>query len=184
MREAMTPTARILIVDDDVETRELLAEEVQDLGHEAICAADGVQALSQVWRERPDLIVLDLRLPGGDGFSVLERLRHIPDIAFIPVIVFSGMHSTELEERAQLLGAREFVHKSFHGDHLVDAIARALDRGAEPELPALRLSERGVGAVALALTLAGDGGVIPTQAEGSGWDASPPLSPKLARATA
>ena len=133
--ELVALAAKILVVDDDVETRLLLGEELLDLGHEAVYAADGVQALSLVRREQPDLILLDLRLPdidrsgvaGGDGFSVLERLRGIEDVASIPVIVFSGMRSPQAEERARLLGAREFVLKSFTGDDLVEAIARVLE---------------------------------------------------------
>jgi CheY-like chemotaxis protein len=136
----VTPAANILIVDDDGETRQLLAEELHDLGHESIHAVDGVQALSLVRRERPDLILLDLLLPdidrngvaGGDGFSVLERLRNIADIAHIPVIVFSGMRSPQAEERALMLGAREFVLKSFNGNDLFEAIARALTDDAKP----------------------------------------------------
>jgi CheY-like chemotaxis protein len=132
----MSP-ATILIVDDDDETRLLLGEELRDLGHKSLYAADGVQALSMVRRERPDLILLDLRLPGGDGFMVLERLRRIPEVAFTPVIVFSGMRSPDAEERALMLGAREFIHKSFSGGNdLTAAIRRALQRGpaADPAL--------------------------------------------------
>jgi CheY-like chemotaxis protein len=130
----MALAAKVMIVDDDVETRHLLAEELRDLGHESVHAADGVQALSLVRHERPDLILLDLQLPavdrtgvsGGDGFSVLERLRNIAEVASVPVIVFSGMRSPQAEERALALGAREFVLKSFSGNNLVEAIARAL----------------------------------------------------------
>jgi CheY-like chemotaxis protein len=125
--------ATILIVDDDAEVRQLLGEELRDLGHESLYAADGVQALSLVRRERPDLILLDLRLPGGDGFLVLERLNRIPEVAYIPVIVFSGMRSPDAEERALALGAREYVHKSFSGNDLGEAIARVLEpRTSEP----------------------------------------------------
>jgi CheY-like chemotaxis protein len=138
--ELVTPAAKILVVDDDVETRLLLGEELLDLGHDAVYAADGVQALSLVRQEQPDLILLDLRLPdidtsgiaGGDGFSVLERLRNIEDVASIPVIVFSGMRSPQAEERAMSLGACEFVLKSFTGNDLVEAIARVLEAHTSP----------------------------------------------------
>jgi CheY-like chemotaxis protein len=131
----VTLAAKVLIVDDDDVTRQLLAEELHDLGYESVHAADGVQALSMVRGERPDLILLDLLLPdidrngvaGGDGFAVLERLRTIPDVAATPVIVFSGMRSPHAERRALMLGAREFVLKSFNGNCLFAAIARALD---------------------------------------------------------
>lgn len=133
--ELVTLAAKILVVDDDIETRLLLGEELLDLGHEAVYAGDGVQALSLVRREQPDLILLDLRLPdidtsgiaGGDGFRVLERLRSIEDVSSIPVIVFSGMRAPEAEARAMSLGAREFVLKSFTGNDLVEAIARVLE---------------------------------------------------------
>jgi CheY-like chemotaxis protein len=73
----MPTAAKILIVDDDLEIRQLLGEQLRDLGHDSIYAADGIQALSLVRRERPDLMLLDLLLPAGDGFCVLERLRNI-----------------------------------------------------------------------------------------------------------
>ena len=144
----MGPAAKILIVDDDVEMQQLLAEELSDLGHESIYADDGVQALALAWRERPDLILLDLRLPAGDGFTVLERLRNHFDLASIPAIVFSGVRTPQAEERALALGAREFVQKSLHGNDLSEAIARALGRGEAPatlvlppiSLPAARLA--------------------------------------------
>jgi CheY-like chemotaxis protein len=140
--ELVALAAKILVVDDDVETRLLLGEELLDLGHDAVYAADGVQALSLVRQEQPDLILLDLRLPdidtsgiaGGDGFSVLERLRSIEDVASIPVIVFSGMRSPEAEERAMSLGAREFVLKSFTGNDLVEAIVRVLGGHTSPPI--------------------------------------------------
>ena len=131
--EGVPPPAKILIVDDDAEIRQLLGEELRDLGHESFYASDGLQALALVREERPDLILLDLRLPGGDGFSVLERLRHLAGVASTPVIVFSGMRSPDAEERALGLGAREFIHKSFSGNDLSNAIARALGRGPEPD---------------------------------------------------
>jgi CheY-like chemotaxis protein len=133
----MPAVAKILIVDDDLEIRQLLGEQLLDLGHESIYAADGVRALSLVRSERPDLILLDMRLPGVDGFSVLERLQRIPEVADIPVIVFSGMRSPEVEERALMLGAREYVHKSLSGQDLVEAIARVLGRAFEPDLAQL-----------------------------------------------
>ncbi|MDX6477415.1 MAG: hypothetical protein QOG29_2 [Gaiellaceae bacterium] len=134
--EDVAPRAKILIVDDDAEMRALLGEELRDLGHDSFYASDGLQALSLVRRERPDLILLDLRLPGGDGFSVLVRLQRIAEVAHIPVIVFSGMRSQDAEEAALKLGAREFVQKSLSGNNLAEAIARTLEGpGPEPAQP-------------------------------------------------
>ena len=118
--------AKIMIVDDDLDMRELLGYQLRDLGHEPVYAVGGEEALALVQRERPDLMLLDLALPGGDGFLVLERLLGVPDWAMIPVIVFSGMSSPQAEERALELGARDFIHKSLRGTELVEAIAIAL----------------------------------------------------------
>jgi CheY-like chemotaxis protein len=128
--ESVALAATILIVDDDVEMRQLLGEELHDLGHRSINAADGAQAVSLARRSRPDLILLDLRLGGDDGFAVLEQLGNIADLASIPVVVFSNLRSPQTEERALTLGAREFVQKSLRGNALVEAIARALGGGA------------------------------------------------------
>ena len=121
----MPKTAKVLIIDDDEEIRRLLDEALHDLGHQAVHAADGLQALLLAQQERPDLILLDLALPGADGFTVLERLRALPE-STIPVIVFTGSRSPTAEERARLLGAREFVKKSFFGTDLAEAIDRTL----------------------------------------------------------
>lgn len=139
--EGVPPTAKILIIDDDAEIRALLGEELRDLGHESCHAADGAQALSLVQGETPDLILLDLRLPGDDGFSVLVRLQRIAEAAHIPVIVFSGMRSPDAEECALQLGAREFVQKSLSGNDLAAAIARTLDGPApDPAQPPVSLA--------------------------------------------
>jgi CheY-like chemotaxis protein len=125
----MAIAAKILIVDDDLEIRQLLGEQLRDLGHESIYAGDGEQALSAARSERPDLILLDLVLPAPGGFEVLERLQQIPDVADTPVIVFSGIRSPDAERRALSLGAREYVRKSFDGHGLSEALARVVGRG-------------------------------------------------------
>ncbi len=129
----MPPPAKILIVDDDTELRQLLGEELRDLGHESFFASDGLQAITLARRHRPDLIVLDLLLPGGDGFTVLERRRDLSAIACIPVIVFSGVRSAEAEQRALNLGAREFVAKSIESSDLIEAISRVLKHEETPK---------------------------------------------------
>ncbi len=120
--------ARILLVDDDADDRRLLGEQLHHLEAELTHAADGVQALSAALRDRPNLIILDLGLPAGDGFTVLSRLRRIPSVAFVPVIVLSGSQRPGVAEQALRLGAWEFVRKSHSGNDLIDAIVRVLGR--------------------------------------------------------
>jgi CheY-like chemotaxis protein len=129
-----------MIVDDDVEIRQLLAEELHDLGHETVHASEGVEALSVARCERPDLILLDLQLPeldshgvgGGDGFSVLERLQSIGDVAAIPVIVFSGTRSLDAEAcpRARCSRVRAQVVQR-----------QQPDRGDRPRTPGGRVAD-------------------------------------------
>jgi DNA-binding response OmpR family regulator len=131
--ESMTLAAAILIFHDDVEMRQLLGEELHDLGHRPIYAADRSQAVSLARGAPPDLILLDLCLAGDDGFSVLEQLQSIANITSVPVIVFSNLRSPQTEERALSLGAREFVQKTLRGNALFDAIARVLDGRASAQ---------------------------------------------------
>ena len=118
--------ARILVVDDDPDIRRLLGEELREGGHEALFAADGPQALMIARREIPDLILLDLRLPGGDGIAVLERLKTIPQTTAIPVIVLSSVRADELVEQALLLGAYAYIRKSLTTGALGASIDNAL----------------------------------------------------------
>ena len=118
----MPGNKKILIVDDDEDTRILLAEDVRDLGLEPITAIDGNQAITLARRERPSLIILDYRLPGGNGTTVLERLRQLMDTASIPVIVFSRQPSELVADELLEHGADAYVQKSFANAKLRETI--------------------------------------------------------------
>src|SRR6185295_5867367 len=91
-------------------------------------ASDAVMALSIAKKESPDLILLDLGLPGGDGFLVLERLRNIGLLASTPVIVVSARDPQTNEKRALDAGAEAFFQKPVDNEELMRAIGRALLR--------------------------------------------------------
>jgi DNA-binding response OmpR family regulator len=78
-------------------------------------------------KEKPDLIVLDLGLPAGDGFVVMERLRSFADLEMVPVIVITARGEVETE-KAVALGARRFFQKPFDSDELLGEIRQALGR--------------------------------------------------------
>jgi two-component system phosphate regulon response regulator PhoB len=118
---------RILIVDDDQDTRVLLGEDLTAWGHEALYAHDAIQALMTARRERPDLILLDFRLPGGSGVDVLQRLKLTSETSSIPVVVFSGQHSPEVVAEVLRLGARAYVQKSFVNVDLGSVIQQVLE---------------------------------------------------------
>jgi DNA-binding response OmpR family regulator len=122
--------AKILIVDDDQDIRHLLGHRLKAQGYEAVFAGDAISAVNQARTERPDLILLDLSLPAGDGYVVMERLRAMPALEGIPVIVVSARDPLSEEERFAQSGAAAFFRKPFDYEELVNAIGRAL--GAEP----------------------------------------------------
>jgi DNA-binding response OmpR family regulator len=122
---------KILIVEDDPDVR--LGYQVLLKAHHyaTFFAADSLSALSGARKHRPDLILLDLGLPAGDGFIVLERLGSIPDLGVIPVIVVSARDVQGNKERALKAGARAFVHKPWNDEELLALISQLL---GQPEL--------------------------------------------------
>lgn len=123
---------KILVVEDDGDVR-LGYHVLLRAHHYRTCfAADSVAAISEARRERPDLILLDLGLPGGDGFVVLERLRMNTNLGMIPVVVVSARDHHGNEPRALEAGARAYVQKPWDDDELLSLIRRELDHAAPP----------------------------------------------------
>jgi DNA-binding response OmpR family regulator len=120
------PKKKILIVEDDLDYRTGLGIRLRAAGYVAVFAADGASAVGTAQRERPDLIVLDLGLPGGDGFVVLERLRAISHLGAIPVIVVSARDPIDVERRALQLGATVFYQKPVDSAQLMHAVKEVL----------------------------------------------------------
>ncbi len=117
---------KILVIDDDLDIRLGLNARLRANGYETVFAEDGVGALSVARKESPDLILLDIGLPGGDGFSVLERLKTNTSLATIPVVVLSARDAEENERRALEAGAEVFLEKPAENDDLLGAIASAI----------------------------------------------------------
>jgi DNA-binding response OmpR family regulator len=122
---------KVLIVDDDPDIRLGMNIRLKANNYDTVFAADAVSALIQAEQQKPDLIVLDLGLPGDDGFVVMERLKQVPSIAEIPVIVVSARDVRVSQARATEAGAKAFLRKPFD-----DAELLALIR-ANTEVPAL-----------------------------------------------
>jgi DNA-binding response OmpR family regulator len=119
-----TKRAKILIVDDESDIRELLNIRLRKRGYDTAFAGDAIAAVSVAQEEMPDLILLDLGLPGGEGLLVLERLRAIASLGWIPVIVVSARD--ESAQRALDAGAKAYFPKPIDLDELVEAIEREL----------------------------------------------------------
>ena len=123
----MSQKKKILIVDDERDIVKVLVIRLQSSGYEVISAFDGAQGVFMAHKEKPDLIILDIRMPAGDGFSVAERLKRSGHTWTIPIIFLTGSPEMEAEGRAMDLGARFFIKKPYDPEELLDAVKRALE---------------------------------------------------------
>ena len=125
--------AKVLIVEDDDDLRRGLTWRLHASGYEIVQATDGVAAISVARHERPDVVLLDLGLPAGDGLVVLERYANLPDLSTIPVVVLTGRDPRIAEPATRKFHVAAFLQKPADNKDLVEAIERAL-RG-ETTLP-------------------------------------------------
>ena len=122
----IAPKKRILIADDDPGMRLALAIRLRANNFDVSCAGDGLSVIDEARRHAPDLILLDLGMPAGDGFTVLGMLQSEEPGASIPVIVLTGRDRAANRERAIRAGAVMFLQKPVENTHLIAAIATAL----------------------------------------------------------
>jgi CheY-like chemotaxis protein len=118
--------AKILIVEDDPVSQKLLKVRLEENGYETVFAGEAYTAITIAREEKPDLILLDFGLPGGDGAVVMERLQSFPALANIPIIVVSAREPTVTGERALVAGAEAFVQKPIDVEQLLGEIRSAL----------------------------------------------------------
>src|SRR5882672_6518337 len=122
------PACKVLLVDDEDSLRKVMKDLLERDGYLVTEARDGVQALDQVDRVGPDIIVLDLNLPGLDGYGVLSHLRSRPATASIPVIVLTAKGDEDNEVRVFELGADDFLTKPFRARALSARLEAVLGR--------------------------------------------------------
>ncbi len=125
--------SKVLIVDDDPELVALVSTWLRKEGLDTCNASDGVGALMQVRKEQPDLIILDLGLPAGDGMVTLERLKRSSASSGIPVLVLSAQPAAEAEKRALEAGAHTYLEKRGNRADFIAAVNAALDHDAAPD---------------------------------------------------
>ena len=118
--------AKILVVDDAIDSWNLLSSILCTQRYQPIWAADGIQALSEARKHQPHVILLDLGLPGGDGFVVFERLKSNRLLSAIPVIVVTVQDPAVAEQKAREYGAVAFLQKPVKADKLIATIQGVL----------------------------------------------------------
>lgn len=120
--------AKVLLVDDEDQLRRVMRDLLERDGYAVTEARDGVEALDQIDRHAPDIIVLDLNLPGLDGFGVLSHLRSRPSTANVPVVVLTAQGDEENEVRVFEMGADDFLSKPFRARALSARLHAVLGR--------------------------------------------------------
>ena len=119
---------KILIVDDDVNITELMKALVSMEGHEPITVNDSLEAVEIAKSIAPDLITLDLMMPGLTGFELCKLLREDPDFSKTPIIIISAKDDPESKQKAFEAGAKDFITKPFGVENFlgkIDALIRS-----------------------------------------------------------
>lgn len=124
--------SKILIVEDDKFLRELINRKLRSENFETVLAVDGESALDLVVSQNPDIILLDLILPGINGFEVLGKIKDNEDIKNIPVIILSNLGQKEDVDKGMGLGAVDYLVKAhFTPSEIVDKINQVLAKSSQ-----------------------------------------------------
>jgi signal transduction histidine kinase len=115
---------RVLVVDDNIDAATLLGDLLRCLGHEPMIAHDGPSALAVVARERPQLAILDIGLPGMDGYELVRRLREDPTLARVPVLALTGYGQASDRDRTRAAGFADHLVKPIDLQRLHDIVGR------------------------------------------------------------
>ena len=118
---------KILIIEDDKFLRELIVMKLKKESYDVLDAVDGEEGIKKIREEKPDIILLDLILPGIDGFEVLSQIKSDPTVSSIPVIILSNLGQKEDIERGIELGATDYMIKAhFTPGEIVEKIKTIL----------------------------------------------------------
>ncbi len=119
---------KVLIIEDDEDLALVMRRNLTSRGMQALVAYDGVQGTQVAHTEKPDLIILDLNLPGGGGERILKNLVLSTHTNTIPVIIMTGSSDEAVRHRALAEGAAAFMQKPYDLDELIETIHRILGR--------------------------------------------------------
>jgi two-component system KDP operon response regulator KdpE len=128
-------SASILLIEDDLNVFHGIQRRLKASGYDTFYAPDAVASISQARLHHPSLILLDLGLPAGDGFVVMERLQQLSELATIPVVVLSGRDRAANEMRALRAGAAAYLQKPVGPELLLATIRRCLRLPNAPKAP-------------------------------------------------
>lgn len=114
---------KVLIIEDDKNISRAISTRLMANGYNVSLAPDAVFAMNAATKTVPDVILLDINLPGGDGFLIADRLRNNVSTCNVPLIFMTASKKEDLREQARNAGAAAFLEKPFSADQLFDAIS-------------------------------------------------------------
>jgi DNA-binding response OmpR family regulator len=122
---------KILIIEDEKEAAELLEGFLRDEGFTAIeHAADGITAIRKANKFLPDLVLLDIKIPGGDGISVFKKMKQTASLAKVPIIVITGVADDTTKKRLLSSGVSAYFQKPYKPEALIAEVKKALSASA------------------------------------------------------
>ena len=121
-------TARIMIIDDNPVIVELLQRKLGRVGYEVLGCVDSEQAVAQCSKENPDLVILDILMPGLSGWEVMKRLKENPDTASIPIIISTVKNRPEDMDKGRDLQAADYIAKPYVFSDLLDMVERIISK--------------------------------------------------------
>ena len=117
---------RILVIEDTEDNRQIIRDLMTSVGYELIEAVDGVEGVAAAEREKPDLILMDIQLPGIDGYEATRRIRAIPDLAKVPIIAVTSYALSGDEAKTREAGCDGYVAKPFSPRQLLAKVREFL----------------------------------------------------------
>jgi len=124
--------SKILIVEDDKKIALSLSVRLRAEGHEPVVAHDAILAITVAMRERPDLAILDISMPGGNGFQVADRLQNNTHLSGMPVIFITASRHEGIRDRAMEAGAMGFFEKPYDIVELLECVRSGLGLAPQP----------------------------------------------------
>ena len=116
----------VLVLEDDIDLRKFAAWMLESEGFQVIQEADGEAGLELLRQRQVDLLLLDIKLPSRDGWSILEEMRNTPKLSTVPVIIFTASADISNRDRALKMGAADYLIKPFSAEFLKESVKRIL----------------------------------------------------------
>jgi DNA-binding response OmpR family regulator len=122
-------SGKILVADDETNVRHLLRSALEARGFEVIEAANGAEAIRAVWDRHPDLVILDVMMPGMSGYDICEVLKENPESEAVPILMLTGRNGIDEHRTGKRLGADGYMTKPFDLPRLLERVDDLVRRG-------------------------------------------------------